>query len=152
MTDFKKLNFDLNVAGIRIAQTYPQICSHIDIINRYNVKLFMEVGMYMGGTLPYVISNLVLDAGFRYIGFDIVSDHLDRRLVKLCDNTKNCDIIIDDCFNNLEYIKEEIEYNGVTYIFCDGGDKPRELLTFSKLLKIGDLISVHDSSITSLSK
>jgi hypothetical protein len=33
---------------------------------------------------------------------------------------------------------------GAVYIFCDGGNKPKELLTFSQFMRIGDIISVHD--------
>ena len=33
---------------------------------------------------------------------------------------------------------------GITYMLCDGGDKPRELATFAKYLKLGDVIASHD--------
>lgn len=33
---------------------------------------------------------------------------------------------------------------GITYVLCDGGDKPRELATFARYLKPGDVIASHD--------
>lgn len=33
---------------------------------------------------------------------------------------------------------------GATLLFCDDGDKPREVATFAPLLGIGDLVVVHD--------
>src|SRR4029077_11527840 len=35
---------------------------------------------------------------------------------------------------------------GVTFLLCDGGDKPRELATFARYLKPGDVIAAHDYS------
>jgi hypothetical protein len=33
---------------------------------------------------------------------------------------------------------------GVSFVLCDGGDKPRELATFARHLKPGDVIGAHD--------
>lgn len=33
---------------------------------------------------------------------------------------------------------------GLTYVLCDGGDKPRELMAFAGYLKPGDVIAAHD--------
>lgn len=33
---------------------------------------------------------------------------------------------------------------GVTFVLCDGGDKPRELATFAPFCKPGDVIAAHD--------
>lgn len=41
-------------------------------------------------------------------------------------------------------IAELIAMPGTTYVLCDGGDKPRELATFAKYLKPGDVIAAHD--------
>jgi hypothetical protein len=39
---------------------------------------------------------------------------------------------------------------GRTFVLCDGGDKPRELATFARYLKAGDVIAGHDYSATNL--
>lgn len=49
-----------------------------------------------------------------------------------------------DVFEEEKEIAELIEKDGITILFCDGGDKVRELNTFSKYLKRGDFIVVHD--------
>lgn len=43
-----------------------------------------------------------------------------------------------------EFIGNLTELPGTTYVLCDGGDKLRELETFSKFLKPGDVIGAHD--------
>ncbi|HVC19675.1 MAG TPA: hypothetical protein VNE16_06335 [Vicinamibacterales bacterium] len=49
-----------------------------------------------------------------------------------------------DCFDRTEEIGALIQRPGTTYVFCDGGDKVRELQTFSAFLKPGDVIGAHD--------
>lgn len=49
-----------------------------------------------------------------------------------------------DCFEFEKEIGELIKKNGRTLILCDGGDKPKEVNTFSKYLKKGDVIMGHD--------
>src|SRR3972149_7844974 len=145
--DLLDFNYNMNVMDILIAQGAGAICSHIDIINRYKVKLFVELGMYMGGTLPHVIPNLVLDPSFTYIGFEILPGAEKPSIIAFAANQPNCHVIIEDIFTNanLQRIRDCINStNGAVYILCDGGNKPKELLTFSKMLRIGDIISVHD--------
>lgn len=47
-------------------------------------------------------------------------------------------------------IAELIAMPGTTYVLCDGGDKPRELATFARYLKAGDVIAGHDYSASNL--
>ena len=49
-----------------------------------------------------------------------------------------------DVFEIENEIANSIQNDGITILFCDGGDKPKELNTFSKYLKRGDFIVVHD--------
>lgn len=139
-----EFNYDMNIDGILTAQGYSQIYSHIDCVNRYKVKLFIELGVYMGGTLPHLLPNLILDPTFHYLGFEILPC-VDARLLDFANQNPRCRIIVDDIFSNMKIISDSInETQGAVYIFCDGGDKPRELLTFSGLMRVGDIISVHD--------
>lgn len=47
-------------------------------------------------------------------------------------------------------IAQLIQWPGTSYVLCDGGDKPRELATFAKYLKPGDVIAGHDYSAPNL--
>jgi predicted O-methyltransferase YrrM len=48
-----------------------------------------------------------------------------------------------DCFSDT--VTKAVEaFPHPQYLLCDGGDKPRELAVFSRLLKPGSLISAHD--------
>lgn len=49
-----------------------------------------------------------------------------------------------DVFQHIEEIGALISQPGQTILFCDDGNKPREFNVFSKFLKAGDVIAVHD--------
>ena len=147
--DMNLLEFDyaMNIKDVLMAQGYGQICSHIDIVNRYKVKLVIELGMYMGGILSHLIPNLELDNEFSYLGFEILPEAVKDRIKRYAIRQPRCSLVLEDMFSpsNIKRIANSIQNtNGVVYIFCDGGDKPKELLTFSKFMKSGDIISVHD--------
>ena len=49
-----------------------------------------------------------------------------------------------DIFEYQAEIIKEIQKPGRTILFCDNGDKPREIKTFWPYLKEGDIMAVHD--------
>jgi len=49
-----------------------------------------------------------------------------------------------DVFEIEDEIGELIARTGPTIVFCDGGNKAVELKVFSRFLKKGDYIAVHD--------
>ena len=51
---------------------------------------------------------------------------------------------VGSCWDLEHEIAEIIHRPGVTYVLCDGGDKPRELATFASYCKPGDVIAAHD--------
>ena len=145
--DLQEINYDMNVLDILTAQQCAQTLSHIDIINRYDVKLFIELGTYMGGALVYVIPNLMLDQEFKYVGFEVLPWTVNGKIRRFESEHPRCQIILEDMFfeRHLSAMSDLIKSTeGAVYVFCDGGDKPKELMTFSAFLRIGDIISVHD--------
>jgi hypothetical protein len=55
-------------------------------------------------------------------------------------------IHFEECnvFENIAKIQNLIQKDGLTLLFCDGGNKPLEFQVFSQFLKKGDLIFAHD--------
>jgi len=148
--DYYEYNYDTDIIDVGLAQMGGQILSHIDIVGRYDVKLFIEIGTYMGGTLVYMIPQLELNPDFKYLGFEIIPSAVLPRVKDYVDKTPRCEIIYEDVFTakNVKLIANRIaETDGCVYIFCDGGDKPKELSVFSGLLRTGDIISVHDYTV-----
>lgn len=66
-------------------------------------------------------------------------------------NAKYSDKVIQvkgNCFHLEDAIGILIKKQGTTILFCDGGDKNLEINTFSKYLKVGDIIMGHDYAPT----
>lgn len=100
----------------------------------------IEIGTYSGG----FITALAVHAwwiGATVISYDIARPH--ERVVELA-RKLGVTFARADAFARAGEIGRIIASPGVTYVLCDGGDKPRELATFAAYLKPGDVIGAHD--------
>jgi hypothetical protein len=64
-------------------------------------------------------------------------DNRDHSVVNPFINYQKCHI-----FDNVKYIKPI--FKGRVLLLCDNGDKAKEIKTFSKFLKAGDVLMAHD--------
>ena len=147
---YYEFDYHTSILDIDLAQMGGQILSHIDIVGRYNVSLVIEIGTYMGGTLVYMIPHLELNPDFSYLGFEISASVVNDNIKKYCDRTPRCEIVYEDVFTkaNIKHIADRIaKEKGRVYVFCDGGNKPKELSIFSDLLRTGDIMSIHDYTV-----
>lgn len=101
----------------------------------------VEIGSYNGGLSSYLYDNRK-DGAF-FVSYDIVPEINQAKLEK---NREEIDFRIGDCFDPKVYedIKSHIERPGRTLMICDGGNKTQEFIEFSKYLKSGDIIILHD--------
>jgi len=100
----------------------------------------IELGTYSGG----FITALALHA--RFIGAKVVTydrSPADVQIVPI-GRDLGVDFRVADIWQSEEEIAQLITGPGVSYVLCDGGDKPRELATFARYLKPGDVIASHD--------
>jgi cephalosporin hydroxylase len=131
----------VNFYGISIQQTWVHLFFHLDAVSKYEVKTFIEIGTASGGTAALMIPDIRLN-GLRYFGVEKDGSLIDTRL-----RAEGCNFIIGDEFDGqiIAQIRTIVnESKGRALIFCDGGNKPKELEIYSKLLRKGDLIEVHD--------
>jgi len=145
---YKDLFFSRKVApfGVEAAQTWVHICKHFEVIQEFDVKLFVELGMLAGGLASIILTRTEYVPDFRYVGVDN-RNVLDPRVAMKISQANNARFIQGNVFDVAitDQIQTEISTcNGAAYIFCDNGDKPKELMTYHKFLRVGDLIAVHD--------
>ena len=100
----------------------------------------IEFGTYKGG-LSIFFLLWSLQRKSKFYTYDNMTHKLSRiaYYLHLPEYFKKLDI-----FECEEEIGKLIKLPGQTIIFCDNGDKPKELKVFSKYLKVGDIIGVHD--------
>jgi hypothetical protein len=101
----------------------------------------IELGTAHGG-LSVLFGIFALSYGCKYITYDI----FDTPNYKDLFNRLSVDFRQRDIFSSEKEIAEEIQSDGVTILFCDGGNKIKEFNLFSQYLKSGDVILAHDYS------
>lgn len=99
--------------------------------------LIIEIGYHWGGLTLWFERNK--KPGAKVIGFDINDE-----IREVTD--PSVDYRYGDCFSEqtINEITELVNNSGKTLIFCDGGYKEREFQIYSKIIKSGDVIMLHD--------
>ena len=95
----------------------------------------IELGTGNGGTSLFLNDLVKFYGGENFVTFDR----------NKCD--ANLNQIVGDIYKDQEIInliEENIQKEGRTLLFCDGGDKEYEFNKFSPFLKDGDFIMLHD--------
>src|SRR3990167_3580690 len=126
--------------GAKMSQAPNVIQFWEKILFENDFKRIVEFGTYKGGlSLFFLLWCMQRKAEF--YTYDIAAFKFSRLAygLKLSKYFKKLNV-----FEREAEIGRLIQCKGKTIIFCDGGDKPKELQTFSKYLKRGDLIGVHD--------
>jgi cephalosporin hydroxylase len=126
--------------GVGAAQMWPQVGALFNAIDEFNIDLVVELGVYMGGLSELLYLRQIRTSGFRYIGFDNAPAQVNKRLLN------ELPFVWGDVFS--EEIKNrvvsEISHSAHALVYCDDGNKPREMRTYAPLVRQGDLILVHD--------
>jgi hypothetical protein len=116
----------------------------------YPPARIVEVGTYSGGlTIALGVHAYNLEPRAQITSYERsrAPDERYAALGKFLGITFRDQVDVWDCERE---IAEIIKRPGVTYVLCDGGDKARELATFAKYLKSGDVIAGHDYSAANL--
>lgn len=127
--------------GLRMGQNRIAINAVSIFLNKIKPNTIVEFGSGQGG-LSVLIGLFALINHTEYITYDTTDNCLYKDLFDILKiNRKQEDIFSEKTFEN---ICKTIQQDGVTVVFADNGDKKRELKEFSKFLKSGDYILVHD--------
>jgi cephalosporin hydroxylase len=124
--------------GINISQVLGiYFAFNKDYLSNYDN--IIEIGSYNGGLSSYIFDSKKKGASF--VSYDIAPEINDAAKQR-----SDIDFRIGDCFEE-KYTNEIIELinkPGKTLMICDGGHKTKEFNLFSKYLKSGDVIILHD--------
>lgn len=101
-----------------------------------NFDTIIEIGTAFGGFGLFLFENKGDQC--KFITYDI----LDR--VSSYKQYEQIDFRKKDVFHNTQKIADLIINGGKVALFCDGGNKIKEVNTFAKYLKNGDNIFAHD--------
>jgi cephalosporin hydroxylase len=139
-------NFDYENNDILEVKKYKGIeCGQVTGFNhllnilflKQSFKNVIELGTQRGGTSLFLNDLMNLYGGKNFITFD-----KDKCNASINSNQVVGDILKDEKI--IDLIKTNIQKEGKTLLFCDGGDKKSEFNKFSPFLKDGDFIMLHD--------
>jgi len=136
------------IFGREMGQTFTALYVFEWILNLYPLDCILEIGTGRGGLTMF----LQLQANIRHLDFitfdarnrlnEIVNNsHFnppDRSVIPL--NYKKANVFDE---KTMEEIKEIAKSNRVI-LYCDNGNKPKEVRTYAPLLQPGSIIGCHD--------
>ena len=129
--------------GVGAAQEWSQVGALFNAIDEFEINLVIELGVYMGGLSELLFLRQGRIPNFRYLGFEISKSQVNPRL------RDSLPIIYGDIFTEplkARVVQEVNNTKGHVLIFCDDGDKPKEMTTYAPLIRSGDLLMAHDFS------
>jgi hypothetical protein len=141
--------FRSNAVGIETAHTWLQIAALLWGLDQMGVKAFIELGTWKGGLGALLLGGAVLGK-FTYLGVENNRAAVDPDFGEMVDDVgyENWAALwFLDVFNasTIEGVRQRVgRANGPALIYCDDGDKPRELRTYAPVLRYGDYIAAHD--------
>jgi hypothetical protein len=119
--------------SVTVQQNYAAQIVWRDFLSEHDIKLAIEIGTARGGFTAF------LEANVKHVHtFDI--NHPPETY------TEGVHYYVEDCFgfSGRSLIHGLCRLPDAKVLFCDGGDKPREIQTFSRYLNSGDFVAVHD--------
>lgn len=144
LATFMKDSKNTSFLGIPVMQWHADLWLWEKFFNRHAVRTFIELGTGRGGMSIYFLLQS-LQHGFTFNTFDVVvPDAIHEpigKLLKLKTHFKQGDIMVqlyDEITALLTNSSRPI------MLYCDNGNKPLEVKTYSMFLEKGDFVAVHD--------
>ena len=128
--------FDVKYKGYSAAQNM-YVFSALDILSDITngIDIIIEVGTFRGG-LTKILHDHPISCSAEIFTYDINNS-------KISEEGDNITFIKGDIFEEIDNIKTIIR-GKKTIVFCDGGNKIKELQMFAPILNKGDFILCHD--------
>jgi len=129
--------------GVSCSLTWLDLGAIAHVLQRASIRLVIEIGVEHGGLAAYLASYCHY-TGCSYKGIDITLNPL-HPVVR--EDMALAQIEERDAWSaaTVERVAQWVaQSHGPVLIFCDGGDKPKELHLYAPLLRPGDVLLGHD--------
>ncbi len=126
--------------GQTIAQSFTSLFVWEKLLYERDFSRIVELGTWEGNLSLFLYLHC-LNGGADFYTFDIqdFKPSIVKDRLNFSSHFERLDI-----WENIEKIKDIIQRDGRTILFCDDGSKEEEFKTFAPLIKCGDIIGVHD--------
>jgi len=127
------------VDDIRLGHTWGEFNVLRDFILDQKPSWFIEIGIHEGGLIYCLLPVLY---GINYLGVELDCKIIRPQVMARVDDYPNARIICADCFSTTVALEVGKLENKI--IYCDGGNKVKELEHFKYMCHEGDIIMAHD--------
>lgn len=127
--------------GIKVSQTWIQIGLVFQLIEDLHIGTFIELGLFCGGLADLLIRRAETVGDITYHGFERDPGPLAAR-VRTHPSAHIADVFLPATVAAVLGIIEGTPAPALVY--CDDGDKPREMRTYATVLRPGDHLMAHD--------
>lgn len=137
--------FKIDPYGLLVGHTWIEVGVILDLINRFDIRRFVEVGVHVGG-LTAVVTPIMAFRAFEYMAIEI-NPSISVAVVGLDRLYGGFQFVGADCLleSTRKRVREFINQSGEhALIYCDNGNKKDELPFYAPILRSGDLICAHD--------
>ena len=128
--------------GVLIAQKWPQVAAIFEALDDFDITLLIELGAYKGGFSELMFLRSQRVPSFQYFGVQLDIAEIEPRLLGVLP------IYHGDVFSEeIQGIVNSFIWrnaSGKSMVFCDNGNKPEEMRTYAKIVRVGDYILAHD--------
>lgn len=127
------------VDDIRLGHTWYEYSVIKWLIEEMKPEWFVEIGLHEGG-LAYCLIPIFPEMG--YFGVEINCSIIREPVKALFTPRTNKKLVCESCFNSNVFLAIQNLPNKI--IYCDGGNKARELNIYKNACNCGDAILCHD--------
>lgn len=130
-----------SLGGVPVAQYWVDLVTWEGVLNdNPQLDAIVELGTWQGG-FSYYLDMQARARGLGFHTYDVIQPERDIP-----------GFIHSDIYRHHKSLGEFFHTLGKIALFCDGGNKPRELATFPPYLRAGSIVAVHDWGTETLPK
>jgi len=127
------------VEDIRLGHTWGEFKVLREFIEEQDPTWFIEIGVHEGG-LSYLLIPILQE--IKYLGVEIDCGIVRPKVKEIYEEHESATLLCANCFSSSIAIEVSAKMDKI--IYCDGGNKVKELQHFKHLCNSGDIIMAHD--------
>ena len=147
----ERQHFFVKPHGIFLCHWWDEVGRLLNIIDEFKIGFFVEIGLLDGGLTAMLMSSIEYNHDLCYLGIEPASHYVNDFVQAKATRTEishRVRFLFESAWKTetVEIVRGVVRNCGRTLIYCDGGDKPKELHLYWSVLRPGDLIACHDYS------
>jgi len=127
------------IHDIRLGHTFFEVNILKEFIKEQKPDWFFEIGLHEGGLSYLLIPEF---PKLNYLGVELYRHLVRPKVIELYNSDPLKELYFGDCFD--QDLLTGIAKQPNKIIYCDGGNKPKELMFFKSACNVGDIIMAHD--------